>query len=65
MNYVILSPILVGTVQRRIGYLLFDEDGDLSYLVTDISILAILGQSFFRVLSSHLKNKLNSIFCHV
>jgi hypothetical protein len=38
---------LFGTVERRIGDLLFDEDGDLFYLVPDKSILATPGDSFF------------------
>jgi len=41
---------LFGTVERRIGDLLFVEDGDLFVLVPDKSILAIPGESFFVVL---------------
>ena len=41
---------LFGTVERRIGDLLFAEDGDLIDLVPDKSILAIPGESFFVVL---------------
>ena len=41
---------LFGIVERRIGDLLFDEDGDLFDFVPDKSILAIPGESFFVVL---------------
>ena len=44
------TQFLFGTVERRIGDLLFDEDGDLIDLVPDKSILAIPGESFFVVL---------------
>jgi hypothetical protein len=41
---------LFGIVERRIGDLLFDEDGDLFDLVPDKSILATPGESFLVLL---------------